>query len=184
MALLANKTSDGMLGLRWSKIKLGCGSSAVIKTVQASHVGCGSHYLGLQAQHAPCGLKVTASTDDPALLSLQSVHTTPCNNIHAFRYEGAEGLCPDCAVSQCLLQVMLSQGDPAAVQKLGQAINASLAKAASRPLQSLSSNIHQVSSCTCKQADLLIWCVLPWYAAWQEINRYIMITMTICRRSS
>ena len=36
MALLANKTADGLLGLRWSKIKLGCGSGAVIKTVQAS----------------------------------------------------------------------------------------------------------------------------------------------------
>ncbi|DBB11144.1 TPA: DNA helicase, variant 2 [Trebouxia sp. C0006] len=101
MALLANKTGDGMLGLRWCKIKLGCGSSAVVKTVQ----------------------------------------------------------------------VMLSHGDPAAVQKLGQAINASLAKAASRPLQPLSSNIHQVSSCICKQAVLLLWCVLPWYAAWQMINR-------------
>ncbi|KAA6426372.1 MAG: ATP-dependent DNA helicase PIF1 [Trebouxia sp. A1-2] len=76
MALLANKTADGMLGVRWSKIKLGCGSSAVVKTVQASHV-------------------------------------------------------------------MLSHGDPVALQKLGQAINASLAKAANRPLQSLSSNIHQ-----------------------------------------
>ncbi|DBA78175.1 hypothetical protein WJX79_002289 [Trebouxia sp. C0005] len=73
MALLANKTADGMLGVRWSKIKLGCGSSAVVKTVQ----------------------------------------------------------------------VMLSHGDPVALQKLGQAINASLAKAANRPLQSLSSNIHQ-----------------------------------------
>ncbi len=60
MALLANKTADGMLGLRWSKIKLGCGSSAVVKTVQASHVGRASNYLGLQAQQAPCGLKVTA----------------------------------------------------------------------------------------------------------------------------
>ena len=106
-----------------------------------------------------------SSTEDSALLSLQSAQTTPCNNVHAFRYEDAEGLCPDCVVSQCLLQVMLSHGDPVAVQKLGQAINASLAKAASRPLQSLSSNIHQVSSCICKQADLLLWCVLPWYAA-------------------
>ena len=129
-----------------------------------------------QAQCTPCGLTVTASTDDHAMLSLQSVRTTPCNSIHAFRYEDAEGLCPDCVVRQCLLQVMLSQGDPAAVQKLGQAINASLAKAASRPLQSLSSNIHQVSSCICKHADLLLWCVLPWYAAWQVINRYTMTT--------
>ena len=49
MALLANKTGDGMLGLRWSKIKLGCGSSAVVKTVQASHVGYDSDRLSLQA---------------------------------------------------------------------------------------------------------------------------------------
>ncbi len=59
MALLANKTAGGMLGLRWSKVKLGCGSSAVVKTVQASHVGCGSNILGLQAKYAPCGLNVT-----------------------------------------------------------------------------------------------------------------------------
>ena len=125
-----------------------------------------------------------SSTEDSALLSLQSVHATPCNSIHAFRYEDAAGLCPDCVVRQCLMQVMLSHGDPAAVQKLGQAINASLAKAASRPLQSLSSNIHQVSSCICSQADLLIWCVLPRHAAWQMINRYTMTTITIYRRSS
>ena len=99
MALLANKTADGMLGLRWSKITLGCGSSAVVKTVQASHVGRGSNCLGLQAQHAPFGLKMTACTDDSALLSLQSVQTIACNNVHAFRYEFAEGLCPECLVS-------------------------------------------------------------------------------------
>ncbi len=134
-----------------------------------------------QAQCTPCGLTVTASADDPALLLLQSVQTTPCNSIHAFRLEDAEGLCPDCVVRQCLLQVMLSHGDPAAVQKLGQAINASLAKAASRPLQPLSSNIHQVSSCICKQAVLLLWCVLPWYAAWQMINRYTVKTTSSCQ---
>jgi len=111
------------------------------------------------------------STDDSAMVSLQSVQAIACNNIHASRYEDAEGLCHDYVFSRCLLQVMLSHGDPIALQKLGQAMNASLAKAANRPLQSLSSNTHQVLPCICKQADLLLWCVLPWYAAWQVISR-------------
>ena len=34
MALLANKTAEGKLGLRWSKIRLGSGNSAITKTVQ------------------------------------------------------------------------------------------------------------------------------------------------------
>ena len=42
------------------------------------------------------------------------------------------------------MQVMLSKGDPVALQKLGQAINIALAKASNRPLQPLSSNVNQV----------------------------------------
>ena len=40
MNLLASNTSQGMLGLRWSKIKLGSGAGANTKTVQAS---CNKH---------------------------------------------------------------------------------------------------------------------------------------------
>ena len=42
------------------------------------------------------------------------------------------------------MQVMLSNGDPAALQQLSKALNVSLAKAAVRPLQSLSQNAKQV----------------------------------------
>ena len=38
LAVLANKLADGMLGLRWAKVKVGSGSNAVVMTVQASHV--------------------------------------------------------------------------------------------------------------------------------------------------
>ena len=43
MALLASKTADGIMGLRWSKIRLGSGSSSMVKTVQV----CGSPYCEL-----------------------------------------------------------------------------------------------------------------------------------------
>lgn len=36
LAVLANKLADGMLGLRWAKVKVGSGSNAVVMTVQAS----------------------------------------------------------------------------------------------------------------------------------------------------
>lgn len=34
LALLANKLAEGMLGLRWAKVKVGSGGNAVVKTVQ------------------------------------------------------------------------------------------------------------------------------------------------------
>lgn len=37
LALLAGKLAEGMLGLRWAKVKVGSGSNAVVKTVQANH---------------------------------------------------------------------------------------------------------------------------------------------------
>ncbi len=37
LALLANRLAEGMLGLRWAKVKVGSGSNAVMKTVQVNY---------------------------------------------------------------------------------------------------------------------------------------------------
>ena len=36
LALLANRLAEGMLGLRWAKVKVGSGSNAMMKTVQVT----------------------------------------------------------------------------------------------------------------------------------------------------
>lgn len=81
LAVLANKLAEGMLGLRWAKVKVGSGSNAVVMTVQ----------------------------------------------------------------------VMLSNGNPESLSKLGKAINIILGKASNRPLQPLSSNVQQGALCGLKR---------------------------------
>lgn len=52
--------------------------------------------------------------------------------------------CPVQSLTACVLQVMLSNCDAASLSSLGKAINVTLGKASSRPLQPISSNVRQV----------------------------------------
>lgn len=194
LALLANRLAEGMLGLRWAKIKVGSGSNAVMKTVQVSDISSSlvskaqpavlctllSKIAALLPLHAPSLNPVTGAALVSALANLPittaatictrlpsiciqillaletqagnvtqacSCYTQTGRPLHVaplFLVSPLYHHCPVQSLTACVLQVMLSNCDAASLSSLGKAINVTLGRASSRPLQPLSSNVRQV----------------------------------------